>query len=123
MRAVLLGMVSLLSFANAEYAKYKDPKQPVAVRVKDLLGRMSLEEKIGQMVQIDRTIATVQFLKDYSIGNYFNYSFCIFFISLSIWVNIFISFKTYLCLSTKYLWKWVFFCLKHFSNVVDFMPL
>ncbi|KAH9704798.1 glycosyl hydrolase family protein [Citrus sinensis] len=69
MRAVLLGMVSLLSFANAEYAKYKDPKQPVAVRVKDLLGRMSLEEKIGQMVQIDRTIATVQFLKDYSIGS------------------------------------------------------
>lgn len=109
MRAVLLGMVSLLSFANAEYAKYKDPKQRVAVRVKDLLGRMSLEEKIGQMVQIDRTIATVQFMRDYSIGNYFNYSFCIFFISLSIWVNIFISFKTYLCLSTKYLWKWVFF--------------
>ncbi|KAH9769273.1 glycosyl hydrolase family protein [Citrus sinensis] len=69
MRAVLLGMVSLLSFANAEYAKYKDPKQRVAVRVKDLLGRMSLEEKIGQMVQIDRTIATVQFLKDYSIGS------------------------------------------------------
>lgn len=69
MRAVLLGMVSLLSFANAEYAKYKDPKQPVAVRVKDLLGRMSLEEKIGQMVQIDRTIATVQFMKDYSIGS------------------------------------------------------
>ncbi|KDO48684.1 hypothetical protein CISIN_1g040637mg [Citrus sinensis] len=62
-------MVSLLSFANAEYAKYKDPKQRVAVRVKDLLGRMSLEEKIGQMVQIDRTIATVQFLKDYSIGS------------------------------------------------------
>ncbi|KAH9704803.1 glycosyl hydrolase family protein [Citrus sinensis] len=30
---------------------------------------MSLEEKIGQMVQIDRTIATVQFLKDYSIGS------------------------------------------------------
>lgn len=69
MRAVLLGMVSLLSFANAEYAKYKDPKQPVAVRVKDLLGRMSLEEKIGQMVQIDRTIATVQFMRDYSIGS------------------------------------------------------
>lgn len=78
MPAAFLGMVFLLSFANAEYAKYKDPKQPVAVRVKDLLGRMSLEEKIGQMVQIDRTIATFQFMKDYSIGNYFNYSFYIF---------------------------------------------
>lgn len=58
----------LLLFANAEYVKYKDPKQPVAVRVKDLLSRMTLEEKIGQMVQIDRTVATAQTMKDYSIG-------------------------------------------------------
>ena len=28
---------------------YKDPKAPVEVRVKDLLGRMTLEEKVGQM--------------------------------------------------------------------------
>ncbi|KAJ4720515.1 Beta-glucosidase [Melia azedarach] len=59
----------LLLFANAEYVKYKDPKQPVAVRVKDLLSRMTLEEKIGQMVQIDRTVATAQTMKDYSIGS------------------------------------------------------
>jgi beta-glucosidase len=32
---------------------YKDPRQPVDVRVRDLLGRMTLEEKIGQMGQIN----------------------------------------------------------------------
>lgn len=53
---------------TAEYVKYKDPKQPVAARVKDLLSRMTLEEKIGQMVQIDWTVATAQIMKDYSIG-------------------------------------------------------
>lgn len=53
---------------DAEYLKYKDPKQPVAVRVMDLLGRMTLEEKIGQMVQIDRSVANVTVMKDYSIG-------------------------------------------------------
>ncbi|XP_022150697.1 uncharacterized protein LOC111018764 isoform X2 [Momordica charantia] len=54
---------------DAEYLKYKDPKQPVAVRVMDLLGRMTLEEKIGQMVQIDRSVANVTVMKDYSIGS------------------------------------------------------
>lgn len=52
--------------------KYKDPKQPVEVRVKDLLGRMTLAEKIGQMTQIDRSSATIQVMKDYYIGNFSN---------------------------------------------------
>lgn len=51
------------------YAEYKDPKQPVAARVKDLIGRMTLEEKIGQMVQIDRIAATPEIMKDHYIGN------------------------------------------------------
>src|SRR3954452_2723841 len=33
---------------------YKDADAPVAARVADLLGRMSLDEKLGQMTQIDR---------------------------------------------------------------------
>jgi len=33
---------------------YKDPSQPVTVRVNDLLARMSLDEKIGQMTQAER---------------------------------------------------------------------
>ena len=35
-------------------AAYLDSAQPVALRVKDLLGRMTLEEKIGQMTQAER---------------------------------------------------------------------
>ncbi|XP_051124283.1 uncharacterized protein LOC127246750 [Andrographis paniculata] len=52
-----------------EYVKYKDPKLPVSARVKDLLGRMSLEEKIGQMVQIDRLAATPDIMRDHFIGS------------------------------------------------------
>lgn len=48
--------------------KYKDPKQPVAARVKDLLGRMTVDEKIGQMVQIERISATPDIMKHYFIG-------------------------------------------------------
>ena len=33
---------------------YKNPKLPVAARVKDLLGRMTLAEKVGQMTQAER---------------------------------------------------------------------
>jgi beta-glucosidase len=35
-------------------APYLDPKQPVAKRVADLLGRMTLAEKVGQMTQAER---------------------------------------------------------------------
>ncbi|KAL4583229.1 hypothetical protein LXL04_007796 [Taraxacum kok-saghyz] len=53
----------------ADDVKYKDPKQPVAVRVKDLLERMTMEEKIGQMVQIERISATPDIMKQYFIGS------------------------------------------------------
>ncbi|KAK6928990.1 Glycoside hydrolase family 3 C-terminal domain [Dillenia turbinata] len=64
-----LWCIMWVAIANAEYLKYKDPKQPMTVRVKDLLGRMTLEEKIGQMAQIDRTVATPDILKKYCIGS------------------------------------------------------
>jgi beta-glucosidase len=48
--------------------KYKDPNQPISVRVKDLLSRMTLEEKIGQMTQIDRSVANATVMKTYFIG-------------------------------------------------------
>ncbi|HQD23209.1 MAG TPA: glycoside hydrolase family 3 N-terminal domain-containing protein, partial [Arachnia sp.] len=34
-------------------APYLDPTLPVAQRVADLLGRMTTEEKVGQMMQLD----------------------------------------------------------------------
>ncbi|GFQ08014.1 beta-glucosidase bogh3b [Phtheirospermum japonicum] len=55
--------------SNADHIIYKDPKQPVSRRVKDLLKRMTLEEKIGQMTQIDRTVASAEVLKKYYIGS------------------------------------------------------
>ncbi|XP_023526951.1 uncharacterized protein LOC111790322 [Cucurbita pepo subsp. pepo] len=56
-------------WAKPEYLKYKDPKQPLNVRIRDLMGRMSLEEKIGQMVQIDRTVASKEVMSKYLIGS------------------------------------------------------
>lgn len=38
--------------ASAQRPVYKDPSQPVERRVEDLLARMTLEEKVGQMVAI-----------------------------------------------------------------------
>lgn len=50
------------------YVKYRDPKQPLNARIKDLMSRMSLEEKIGQMVQIERSVASAEVMKKYFIG-------------------------------------------------------
>jgi len=72
LKVLCLGLLFLLlscaSIGNAEYMKYKDPKQPVRVRVDDLLQRMTLAEKIGQMTQIERKVASAQVMKDYFIG-------------------------------------------------------
>jgi beta-glucosidase len=54
--------------ADAEQMKYKDPKQPINTRIKDLLGRMTLAEKIGQMTQIERQVASADVMKKYFIG-------------------------------------------------------
>ena len=63
----------LLLFWSAAYGDaqlpYKDPSLPVEARVKDLLGRMTLAEKIGQMTQIERKVASPQVLKDNFIGS------------------------------------------------------
>ncbi|KAL3646131.1 hypothetical protein CASFOL_011311 [Castilleja foliolosa] len=48
---------------------YKDPKKPIVLRIKSLVDQMTLKEKIGQMVQIDKTNITPEILKEYSIGS------------------------------------------------------
>ncbi|KAL3653235.1 hypothetical protein CASFOL_002916 [Castilleja foliolosa] len=48
---------------------YKDPNAPTEARVKDLLSRMTLLEKIGQMTQIERSVATPSVVKDRFIGS------------------------------------------------------
>ena len=51
LRFLTAGLVVLFPFTvfAQTSAVYLDPKQPVEARVRDLLGRMTLEEKIGQM--------------------------------------------------------------------------
>lgn len=56
------------SMAEAEYMPYKDPKQPLGVRINDFMKRMTLEEKIGQMTQIERSVASNEAIKKYLIG-------------------------------------------------------
>ena len=56
------------TIAASHAMKYKDPNQPLNVRIKDLMNRMTLEEKIGQMTQIDRSVATPEILQKYFIG-------------------------------------------------------
>ncbi|KAA8543958.1 hypothetical protein F0562_021865 [Nyssa sinensis] len=68
----LMGFVLLCIWAavtEAEYMKYKDPKQPLNVRIKDLISRMTVEEQIGQMVQIERQVASADVMKNYFIGS------------------------------------------------------
>ncbi|KAK7267044.1 hypothetical protein RIF29_19708 [Crotalaria pallida] len=68
----LLGLLlvqSLIAMTEAEYLKYKDPKKPLNARIKDLMKRMTLEEKIGQMVQIDCYNATADVIKKTFLGS------------------------------------------------------
>ncbi|KAH1031902.1 hypothetical protein J1N35_044076 [Gossypium stocksii] len=64
-----MGLVLWCCLTKAEYMKYKDPKQAVHVRTRDLLNRMTLEEKIGQMVQIERSVASADVMNKYFIGS------------------------------------------------------
>ncbi|XP_016439682.1 uncharacterized protein LOC107765533 isoform X1 [Nicotiana tabacum] len=69
---IMMGFLLLFLCAGvteAVYMKYKDPKQPLNVRIRDLMNRMSLEEKIGQMTQIERHLAAPNIMKKYFIGS------------------------------------------------------
>lgn len=48
---------------------YKDPAQPIPARVADLLGRMSLDEKVGQMTQAERNAVSNADLTNFRIGS------------------------------------------------------
>uniref|UniRef100_A0A8I6XKI1 Beta-glucosidase n=2 Tax=Hordeum vulgare subsp. vulgare TaxID=112509 RepID=A0A8I6XKI1_HORVV len=67
--AALLLFWAVLGGTDADYVLYKDATKPVEDRVADLLGRMTLAEKIGQMTQIERLVATPDVLRDNFIGS------------------------------------------------------
>ncbi|WP_107426254.1 glycoside hydrolase family 3 protein, partial [Streptomyces milbemycinicus] len=55
---------------DAHGLPYLDPGLPVQRRVKDLLSRMSLEEKAGQMTQVERNALTAPGdIADYNLGS------------------------------------------------------
>lgn len=56
--------------ANDSYlVLYKDPSQPVDARVEDLLKHMTLEEKIGQMTQVEKNSIKPGDITKYFIGS------------------------------------------------------
>lgn len=61
---LLLVAAALVSFARPAPPLYKNPKAPVADRVRDLLGRMPLEEKVMQMVCISYERKDTLFTKE-----------------------------------------------------------
>lgn len=50
-------------------ALFLDPTQPVAARADDLLARLTLAEKIGQMTQVEKNSLTPEEVKHYLIGS------------------------------------------------------
>ncbi|KAJ3696134.1 hypothetical protein LUZ60_001511 [Juncus effusus] len=57
------------TIGEAEYMIYKDANRTINARIDDLLKRMTLAEKIGQMTQIEREVASADVMKNYFIGS------------------------------------------------------
>jgi len=55
--------------ASAAAFPYQDPSLPVATRVADLLPRMSLDEKLGQMTQAERGAVTNADITNFRLGS------------------------------------------------------
>src|SRR5437879_6368848 len=54
----LVSTTTAVAAAPARGPDYLNPDKPVAVRVNDLLSRMSLDDKLGQMTQAERLAIT-----------------------------------------------------------------
>lgn len=53
----------------AQTLPYQDPSLPIPTRVNDLLGRMSLDEKIGQMTQAERNAVSNAQVTQFRLGS------------------------------------------------------
>ena len=64
-----LGVALAGSPAQAAVLPYQDASLPTATRVADLLGRMTLDDKIGQMTQAERAVVSPSDLTTYRLGS------------------------------------------------------
>ncbi|HEY6173006.1 MAG TPA: glycoside hydrolase family 3 N-terminal domain-containing protein [Kofleriaceae bacterium] len=55
--------------AFAQTPPYKDPSLPVATRVNDLMSRMTLDEKLGQMTQAERSSISGAQITQFRVGS------------------------------------------------------
>lgn len=69
---VLLICIVVCFKAIAVSDTHQEPALSVEDRVNDLLSRMTLEEKAGQMIQTERHLATPEDVKTYFLGSIFN---------------------------------------------------
>lgn len=84
---LILIILSCFTAVKAEYMRYKDPSHPINARIDDLMKRMTLSEKIGQMTQIERQVASADVMKNYFIGNIF-LDFSIYQLPLNAYVHV-----------------------------------
>jgi len=73
LHSLLFGMTVLANDgAPAEVAAYWNNTKPVEERVADLLARMTLDEKVGQLVQAERASVTPEDVQQYFLGSVFS---------------------------------------------------
>jgi hypothetical protein len=53
--SIAFGAIGQRGFSRTRVLSYRDSSKPVSVRVADLLGRMTLAEKVGQLAQVTVT--------------------------------------------------------------------
>ncbi|HEU4735031.1 MAG TPA: glycoside hydrolase family 3 N-terminal domain-containing protein [Kofleriaceae bacterium] len=69
-RCLIVVIAPLVSAtAAAQGLPYQDPSLPVATRVTDLMSRMTLDEKLGQMTQAERTSVTGAQITQFRLGS------------------------------------------------------
>ncbi len=66
---LVLGIGSAFISVQAQVLPYQDPALPIEARIEDLLARMTLEEKAGQMIQAERAASTAGEVKKYYLGS------------------------------------------------------
>ncbi|MDI1465303.1 glycoside hydrolase family 3 N-terminal domain-containing protein [Catellatospora sp. KI3] len=62
-------LLAVPTSAGAAGLPYQDPSLPVATRVSDLLSRMSLDDKLGQMTQAERASVSTSDITSYRLGS------------------------------------------------------